>query len=108
MRMRQVAVLLFASQYSFEEEKTGREVKGCSVHYILTEDLSPCYDEERSAKGYRPAKASLPFEVYDKTKDVPGFYHLDIDVQAGSDGKIKAVVTGLEFIRPLVKPKATG
>jgi hypothetical protein len=104
--VKQVALVLAANQYSFLNDDKER-VAGSSLHYVLTENLAPVEDTEKNSKGYRPAKASLPYEAYeDSVQEVPGFYNLLIEVQPGSDGKIKAAVTGLEFIRPLVKPKS--
>ena len=82
MRMKQTALLLSANQYSFEDDK-GKTVAGCSIHYILTENLAPHEDLERQSKGYKPAKGSLPYEAYNKTQDVPGFTTLTLRYRQG-------------------------
>lgn len=102
MEIKQKAIVLAASKYSFTDEKANKEVEGCSLYYIFTENLAPCIDVEQSVKGHKPVKASLPLEFYDKTQEVPGLYELDLRLQAGSDGKVKANVVDFKFIEILV------
>ena len=97
MKMKQTAIMLSASQYSFEDEKAKKKVEGCSIHYVLTENLAPCADGERPVKGYKPAKANLPVATYDTIGEVPGLYNLEFEFKPGADGKLVGTVVGLEF-----------
>ena len=101
MKLQQTAIFLSASSYSFEDDKTKRLVEGTTVHYILAEDLAPIEDAERNSRGYKPVKGSFPVAAYVKAVSVPGIYTLDIEIEAGADGKIKAVPRDFEFVTEL-------
>jgi len=102
MRVKQLAIVLSVSQYSFEDEKAKKVVEGCSMHYILTANLAPHADGERPIKGRKPAKATLPVDAYNTIGEVPGLYNLEFEIKPGSDGKLATTVVGFEFDRLLV------
>lgn len=97
MKATERAIVLSASQYSFKD-KDDKTLEGCSVHYILTDNLAPHSDGERPIKGYKPAKATLRKEAYDTIREVPGLYNLEVELKPGSDGKLAGSVLGLEFV----------
>jgi len=105
--MVQRGIVLAASSFDFEN-KTGDEVKGTTVHAIMTTSLAPHQDAEKPIKGYRPAKFRLPVETFEtKIVDVPGLYDFNMTVEVMSDGKMKATPFDLTFIKslqPKVKP----
>lgn len=51
--------VLGVQPYKFNDDKTGREVSGCSVYFI---EQKPQNDD--FGVGYLPKKASLPYEAY--------------------------------------------
>jgi hypothetical protein len=99
-QMKQNAIFLSANKYDFVDDNK-KTISGLSVHYCLSGDLAPCENEERTFKGYKPAKSSFPLEAYSKLQEVPGVYELDISVEAGSDGKMKAVPKDFVFVTSL-------
>lgn len=54
-------LILGVQKYQFTDEKTGREVAGCSVHYV---QLTHSDDEDKI--GYFPTKASLKSEQFNQ------------------------------------------
>lgn len=52
-------MILGAQQYSFEDDKTGREVSGTTIHYIQLDAST-----EENKVGYFPSKASLPYAEF--------------------------------------------
>ena len=101
--MQQKVIVLGASPYRFQDERTRRELVGCTVHYVIAENLDPVEDKEKAVKGYKPVKGTLPYEAYEKMPEVPGVYDFTIEVKAGSDGKMNAVPTGARFVDSLTK-----
>jgi len=102
MKATERAIVLSASQYSFDDEKAKKKVEGCNIHYILTDNLAPHSDGERPTKGYKPAKATLRVETYDSIGEVPGLYNLEFEFKPASDGKLVGTVVGLGFVGLLV------
>ena len=95
----QTVIVLSASTYDFKDD-SGKALKGTTLHYVLASDLSPHEDPDpdRNFKGYRPVKATLPLDAYQKLDVVPGIYNLVLTIEAGSDGKIKTVPIDFAFI----------
>ena len=58
-------LILGASRYEFEDEKTGRAVKGTTVHYVA---LSPVNEENKV--GLSPAKATLSYSYFEQFEGV--------------------------------------
>jgi len=95
--MEQLAIVLSANQYSFEDAKTKKMVEGCNIHYILAENLTP-FSGEKDSKGYKPIKETLPLKTYDTIGELPGLYNLKLGFKPDPKGGLKAVVVGLEFV----------
>lgn len=54
-----VVNILGVQPYSFTDEKTGREIKGCSVYFHEEKEQN-----NEFGVGFIPRKASLPLEMY--------------------------------------------
>lgn len=67
-------MILGVSRYDFDDNKTGKNLKGCSVHYVqLT------HSQEADKFGYFPAKANLSYE------DFEAFQGLKFPLQADAE-----------------------
>ena len=104
--MKQRGIILSASQFDFEN-KSKEQVKGCTIRAIVADNLAPYEDPTgKPSKGRKPAKFSLPFEIYDtKIMDVPGIYDFDMELTVDSNGDMKAVPRDLSFVKALVSAK---
>lgn len=56
-------MILGASRYEFEDDKSKRTVKGTTVHYV---QMVPANEEDKV--GLFPTKATLPYEYYEAVK----------------------------------------
>jgi len=79
--MKQKCLVLSASTYSIEDEKTGKTNAGITVFYIPTDTLAPQIDEMAASRGQisfgiQPSKVSLPYEMRSKVVTAPAFYDL--------------------------------
>jgi hypothetical protein len=87
-QMIQNVIVIAVSTYIIKNEKTGEvENSGTTVRYLATDDLSPCEDTQRSAKGYKPAKANLPIGDFSKLPVVPALYNTAFSVSIDGQGK---------------------
>lgn len=92
-------MILGANRYQFEDSKTKREVKGCTVHYVQLAQA-----DNDNIVGLIPAKATLPFEAFATFFEghqfpITGLARIQFDL-ANKKNPIK--VTGFEFIEPVV------
>lgn len=107
-QIKQNIILLSVSQYCITNEKTGEvENNGCTVRYILTEDMSNCEDKARSIKGYRPAKVTLPFENFDNFNVVPALYEVGLSYNVDSKGNATLAPTDFKFLNGISVIKNT-
>ena len=68
-------IITYANSWSMVDENTGKERKGISIEYLMTEDLDPVENDDGS-KGYKHCKESIPISCMDRIKQVPGVYDL--------------------------------
>ena len=106
-RMTERVVFLAASIYDFVNDSQQR-ISGTTVHYVISEDFAPYADPERQFKGYKPVKAAFSYDAYEKVEEVPGLYELDIEVEAGPDGKMRATPRDFSFISVLKTASGDG
>ena len=104
MNVKQDVLVLAGSSYDFYDDETKTQLKGCTIRYLFTEQLTP--SEKNGIRGYKVAKASMPYEFYDTLKDVPAIYTGNFDVDIASDGKTKMTAIDFQYARPFGKVKA--
>jgi hypothetical protein len=107
--MTENVIVLSVSQYKIVNDTTGElENEGCTVRYLLGDDLSPYTDKVRPVKGLVPAKATMPFDAFDKFEIVPALYEAELDFAVDSKGAAKITATGFKFISALGVTRTTG
>ena len=107
--MTQNVIVQAAYQYRIANDKTGEiENEGVTVRYISTENMAPYEDSAKSVKGYKPAKASLPYEDYAKFHTVPALYEATFGVNVATDGKTTLALKDCKFLSGIVVSKSTG
>jgi hypothetical protein len=85
------------AKFRIINDKTGeQENEGCTVRYAITEDFAPLSDE--NLKGYRPAKATVPYGDFGKFTTVPGLYEISMDASVDSQGKVSLKPSVFKFI----------
>jgi len=104
--MTQNAIVLSASQYKITDDKGNLENSGCTLRYILSEDMSPAEDRTRGVKGHIPAKANIPFEDFDKLGELPGLYELTMTTKIDSKGVVSLVPSGFKSLGGISITKA--
>ena len=95
--MKMQIILLYAGLYKVIDERTGVVNEGVTCNYYFNTDLS-AEDNANGTKGTRPAKSSMPPEVFWQIKKAPALYDAEFIMSIGSDGKPVLKISSLEFI----------
>jgi hypothetical protein len=107
--MKQNIIIISLSQFRITNPETKKiENEGCTVRYIMAEDLSHYEDKARGVKGYAPAKATIPYDDFDKFQTVPALYEATIDAKVDSAGKVSLKPTEFKFLSALSLNKSNG
>ncbi len=88
--------MLHASRYDFKAE-SGERLTGCKVVLLAGEE-----EKGADGRGLKPMTVSLPIEAFNDMVAVPGLYEFRHSIRAGRDGKPQAVISGLQFLAPVV------
>lgn len=88
-------VVLGAKRYSFADEKTGREIEGCKVHYV---SLDP--ENEQDSKGLMPKAETMDYAYYKELSTFPGVYEASLKFEMSGKG-IRVKITDFKFIEPV-------
>ena len=83
--LKQKCLVLSASTYQIQDERTGATNSGLTVFYLPTDNLAPVEDEQarsrgQMSKGLQPAKVSLPYDKHLKVLEVPAMYELSLQM----------------------------
>lgn len=111
--MTQNAIIISVAPYVVIDEKTNAKNEGCTVRYLLTEDLTHFEDKSQANqpfKGFKPSKSTVPLNDYDKFPTVPALYELKFSSRTASDGKVSLTLSEYKFlsaisINKVVAPK---
>lgn len=95
MEQKMKVVVLGANRYSFEDEKSGREIEGCKVHYVTMDS-----GEEENQMGMIPKSENMPYAYYNQLGQVPGVYDATVTFQL-SGKTLKAKISNFKFIEPV-------
>ena len=95
--MIQTALMLSANQYDFIGDD-GKENKGTTLRYVLSEDLAPFADPMLPIKGHVPAKATIPLGDFDKFKSLPAIYELTMTNRVDSKGKVSLTPVEYKYV----------
>jgi len=95
----------FAAPWEMEDEKTGKTMRGFSLQFV-----SPYTETREGAVGFRGTKTSIRDEqVFNAVrKHVPCMGDLVLEAKPGADGKLTAVVVGINNVRPVALFKPAG
>ena len=85
--MKERIIVLSAKGWSLEDERTKQVREGVSVHYVMTDNLTPNVDSISGVEGYIPMKQSISIDEAKKLQGVPGVYDGSFQMRA-SGGKI--------------------
>lgn len=93
----------FAAPWEIEDEKTGKTMRGYSLQFV-----TPYTETREGAVGFRGTKTSIRDEAVFESirKLVPCMADLVLEAKPGADGKLTAVVAGIQNAKPvaLFKP----
>ena len=107
--MTQNVLIISASQYRITNDSTGAvDAEGCTVRYLMTEDLQHTEDSTRAVKGYVPAKANLPYNDFAKFQTVPGLYEAELSYSVDSKGKAAITPIGFKLLNGVSITKGGG
>lgn len=95
--MKTQIILLYASQYSIVDEKTGVINQGVTCNYYFNTDLH-AEDNQNGSKGTRPAKGTLPASLFGKIVSAPALYDASFEMNVGSDGKPVLRIVDLDYV----------
>lgn len=98
-QMTQNVLVQSVNQFRITNEATGAvENEGATVRYMMTEEMAPFEDRVKSAKGYRPAKATIPYEDFHKFHTVPAIYEVALTYSVDSNGKAALIPADFKFM----------
>ena len=108
--MKQYVVIISANQYQFTDEKTGELNEGTTVRYLITHDMAPVEDAKSGSKGYKPGKATMPYNFLENFKDapIPGIYEASFVCNVDAKGKASINATDFTLVGGITISKATG
>lgn len=69
------SIVLFANGWTMIDENTGLNREGVTLEYIITDNLSPVYNEDGSL-GYRHIRESISIDNAKQITKVPGIYEM--------------------------------
>lgn len=95
MEQKMKVVVLGASRYSFEDERSGREVEGCKVHYVSLESVN-----EENSKGLLPKSETMEYGYFKELGTIPGVYEANVQFVLQGRG-LKAKITDFKFLEPV-------
>lgn len=95
--MKQPIILLYASQYRIQDEKTGEIKEGITANYYFNTRLEVVGNANGSV-GTRPAKGSIPIDCFRKIVKAPAIYDAEFIMNIGSDGKPVLAISDLDFL----------
>ncbi len=78
--------VIHVSRFSFTDSATGRSIRGCKIVALGKPQ------EDADSRGRKPATMSAPYELFDCFKQIPGDYHLDLNIENGRNGSTKVSV----------------
>lgn len=98
--MKQKIILLYANCWSMKDDN-GNPMDGVSCNYYFNTELKAIGNADGSV-GQRPAKCSLPTELFFKIKKAPAIYEATFDMSIGADGKPVLKIVDLEYIEEVM------
>ena len=98
--MKQALIVLSAVPFEIRNNETDEiENEGCTVRYILSDDLTPCEETgKRQSRGRPPAKITLEPERYKDFSVAPGLYEVIMNTRVDSKGNASLVPSDFKFL----------
>ena len=90
-------IVLHARTYDFADIKTGKQISGLKIAYLLNDDLEPLKIDEKE-RGYSIAESSMALETAGKISAVPGVYDAKFVSTTNSKKQIVRKPVDLEYI----------
>ena len=81
-------LILSAKKYSFTDKQTSELREGVIAYYVPA--LESCISDDGLTKGHVPIKAGFNIAQFSNFNAVPGYYDIDYDLVADSQGKLNA------------------
>lgn len=88
-------VVLGANRYNFEDDKTGRTIEGCKVHFINIGN-KPGENE----LGSIPKAQNMEYSFFNQLGQVPGIYEAQLQMNM-SGRNIRMDIVDFKFIEPV-------
>lgn len=95
MEQKMKVVVLGATRYAFEDEKTGREIEGCKVHYVPIDSSA-----ENNQRGLIPKAETMEYSFFNELSTVPGLYEATVAFSMAGRN-LKAKISDFSFIEPM-------
>jgi hypothetical protein len=94
-------LVLSARPYDFQDEKTGRRVKGTTVSYCSLDEVITDPEAAGGLRGVAVLKGPAAEGVNSQLSKLPGFYDCDIRLRMNGAGKPEATLASARFIADL-------
>lgn len=99
MNMKHRIIILSAARYDFVDDRTGKNTRGCSVQYLMTDDLKGRSKDE--VKGYRIAKATMHYSMFDDLGELPAIFEAEISTDVSSKGVVTVSLDNVAHVSAL-------
>jgi hypothetical protein len=94
-------LVLSARPYDFQDEKTGRRVKGTTVNYCALDEIITDTEAAGGLRGVSVLKGPAAEGVNTQLAILPGFYDCEIRLRMNGAGKPEATLASARFLSPL-------
>jgi hypothetical protein len=94
-------LVLSARPYDFQDEKTGRRVKGTTVSYCALDEVITDPEAAGGLRGVSVLKGPAADCVNAQLVKLPGFYDCEIRLRMNGAGKPEATLSSARFLSSL-------
>lgn len=94
-------LVLSARPYDFKDEKTGRNVRGTTVHYCSMDEVITDPNEANGLRGVSVLKGPASEGVNSQLSNLPGFYDCEIRLRMNAAGKPEATLASARYLADL-------
>lgn len=98
--MKYKILLLYANSWQMKDDD-GKLIDGVSCNYYFNTSLAAVGNSDGSV-GQRPAKCSLPMDLFFKIKTAPAIYEAEFEMRVGGDGKPVLTIADLDFVEEVM------
>jgi hypothetical protein len=94
--MKELVFVAFSNRYDFEDQKTGRKIKGANVHYIASGQEA--LEDKGNGYGKKLEKLGMNYEDCEFFREGTGIYEIDYEMGLSQS---KPVITSSRLLEKI-------